>query len=162
MGLVLFSPKVYSFLPHITIFPLKAGGYMEKKILTLLFTLVFAFSLSMPLFAQEGTKKEEAKETPAQEKAEKAEKGQKAAKQARWEGIVTRSNKDKSTLTVRQRSSGVEKTIHYDSSTQWISQEHLSTNTKIIDASQVKDGDRVICLGTYDEKGEFHATILSK
>ena len=135
---------------------------MEKKILTLLFTLVFAFSLSMPLFAQEGTKKEEAKETPAQEKAEKAEKGQKAAKQARWEGIVMRSNKDKSTLTVRKRGSSVEKIIHYDSSTQWTSQEHGSKKVNNIDASQVKDGDRVICRGTYDEKGEFHATLISK
>ena len=127
---------------------------MVKKLLTLLFTSLVTFLLSVPMFAQEGSKEEEAKETPAQEQAGKENK-EKAAKRARWDGIVTRSNKDKSTLTV-------EKTIHYDSSTQWISQEHLSTNTKIIDASQVKDGDRVICLGTYDEKGEFHATILSK
>jgi len=162
MGLVLFSPKVYSFLPHITIFPLKAGGYMEKKLLTLLFTLVFAFSLSMSLFAQEGTKKEEAKETPAQEKAEKAEKGQKAGKQARWEGIVTRSNKDKSNLTVRQRSTGAEKTVQYDSSTKWTSQEHHSKKVNDIDASQVKDGDRVICIGTYDKDGVLHATLISK
>jgi len=134
---------------------------MVKKLLTLLFTSLVTFLLSVPMFAQEGSKEEEAKETPAQEQAGKENK-EKAAKRARWDGIVTRSNKDKSTLTVRQRNSGVEKTIHYDSSTQWISQEHLGTNTKIIDASQVKDGDRVICLGTYDEKGEFHATILSK
>ncbi len=38
---------------------------------------------------------------------------------ARWEGIVSRSNKQKSTLTVRARSSTNfdEKVIHYDSST---------------------------------------------
>ena len=132
---------------------------MEKKILTLLFTLVFAFSLSMSLFAQEGTKKEEAKETPAQEKAEK---GQKAGKQARWEGIVTRSNKDKSNLTVRQRSTGAEKTVQYDSSTKWTSQEHHSKKVNDIDASQVKDGDRVICIGTYDKDGVLHATLISK
>jgi len=102
---------------------------MVKKLLTLLFTSLVTFLLSVPMFAQEGSKEEEAKETPAQEQAGKENK-EKAAKRARWDGIVTRSNKDKSTLTVRQRSSGVEKTIHYDSSTQWISQEHLSTNTK--------------------------------
>ncbi len=111
----------------------------------------------MPVFAQEGSKKEEAKETPAQEKAEK-----KAAKQARWEGLVTRTNMDKSTLTVRKRGSSAEKVIHYDSSTQWTSQEHGSKKVNNIDASQVKDDDRVICRGTYDEKGEFHATLISK
>ena len=81
---------------------------------------------------------------------------------ARWEGIVTRSSKDKSTLTVRKRGSSAEKIIHYDSSTQWTSQEHGSKKVNNIDASQVKDGDRVICRGTYDEKGEFHATLISK
>ena len=130
---------------------------MVKKLLALLFTSVLVFSLSMPVFAQEGSKKEEAKETPAQEKAEK-----KAAKEARWEGIVTRSNKDKSTLTVRKRGSSVEKIIHYDSSTQWTSQEHGSKKVNNIDTSQVKDGDRVICRGTFDEKGKFHATLISK
>ncbi len=79
---------------------------MVKKLLTLLFASVLAFSLSMSVFAQEGSKKEEAKEAPAQGKAEKA------AKQARWEGIVVRSNKDESTLTVRKRGSTVETSIH--------------------------------------------------
>ena len=32
-----------------------------------------------------------------------------------------------------------------------------------IDASQVKDGDRVICRGTWDKKGGvLHATLISK
>ena len=75
---------------------------MLKKLLALLFTSVLVFSLSMPVFAQEGSKKKEAKETPAQEKAEK-----KVAKEVRLEGVVTRSNKDKSTLTVRKRGSSV-------------------------------------------------------
>ena len=57
---------------------------MVKKLLTLLFTSVLAFPLSTVVFAQEA---------PAQEKA---------AKEARWEGIVIRSSKDKSTLTVRK------------------------------------------------------------
>ena len=127
-----------------------------KKLLTLLFTSVLAFSLSMAVFAQQGSKKEEEKEAPAQGKAEKA------AKQARWEGIVVTSNKDESTLTVRKRGSIVETSIHYDSSTRWTSQEHGSKKVNNIDASQVKDGDRVICLGTYDKKGAFHATLISK
>ncbi len=86
---------------------------MVKKLLTLLFMSVLAFSLSMAVFAQEASK-EEAKEAPAQAKAEKTH------------------------------------------------QEHGSKNVVYIDPSQVKDNDRVICLGTYDQKGTFHATLISK
>jgi len=83
---------------------------------------------------------------------------------ARWEGIVSRSNKQKSTLTVRARSSTSfdEKVIHYDSSTRFTSQEHGGKKINDIDANQVKDGDRVICLGFYNEKGEFQAAAISK
>jgi hypothetical protein len=93
---------------------------------------------------------------PAQDKKEKA------AKQDRVEGNITRSNKDKSTLTVRQVGSNVEKTVQYDSSTQFVSQEHGSKKVNNIDASQVKDGDRVIAMGTLDSDGVLHATMISK
>lgn len=83
-------------------------------------------------------------------------------KQARWEGVVTRSNKDKKTLTVRRRGSNVEKEVMYDDSTRWTSQEHGSKKVNDIDASQVSDNDRVICLGSYDKNGVFHATLISK
>jgi Ni/Co efflux regulator RcnB len=75
-------------------------------------------------------------------------------KEARWSGTIVRSDKDGSTLTVRRRGASMEKVIHYDSSTKW------TKGKDAIDASQVKDGDRVICLGTYDEKGTFHATRI--
>ena len=127
---------------------------MVKKLLVLLFASVLAFPLSV--FAQDAPK-----ETKAEEKAEeKAEK--KAAKPARWDGIVTRVNKDKSTLTVRKVGSTIEKTIASDSSTKWVSQEHGSKKVNDIDASQVKDGDRVICKGTYGKDGVLHATLISK
>ena len=90
MGLVLLRLKVYSLLPNITIYPVKGVGSMVKKLLTLLFTSLVTFSLSVPMLAQLGSKDEEAKETPAQEKAEKENK-EKARKRARWDGIVTRS-----------------------------------------------------------------------
>ncbi len=125
-----------------------------EKLLTLLFTLVFFFLLSVPVFAPEGSSKEEGKETPAPEKNEKAMSG-------RWEGFVTGSDKNKSTLTVR-RHDGFARVIHYDSSTQWTSQQHHSSKINSIDASQVKNDDRVICVGFYDEKGEFHAALISK
>jgi hypothetical protein len=116
---------------------------MIKKLLTLLFTSVLAFPLST-VFAPEAG---------AQDKA---------AKEARWEGIVIRSSPDKSTLTVRKVGSSVEKVVQYDSATKWNSQEHGSKTVNDIDASQVKDGDRVICLGTWDKDGTLHATLISK
>ncbi len=117
---------------------------MVKKLLTLLFASVLACSLSTPMFSQEA---------PAKKKAPKEE---------RWEGRVVRSSPDKSTLTVRKVGSSVEKTVQYDSSTKWVSQAHGSKTVNDIDATQVKDGDRVICRGTYDEKGVLHASLISK
>jgi hypothetical protein len=125
---------------------------MLKKLIALLFAYTLILILSTPVFAQEGT--------PAQKKAEKADTG-KPAQQARWEGIVLRSSKDNSTLTVRKTGSTLDKIIHYDSSTKWVSQQHGSKKVNDIDPSQVKDGDRVIALGN-EEQGEFHATLISK
>jgi hypothetical protein len=127
-----------------------------KKLFTLSSALVFACSLSMPAFAQGASKSAEGKESPAPGKAEKT------AKQARWEGIVIRTNKDQSTITVRKVEPSVERDIHYDSSTRFTSQEHASKKVNDIDASQIKEEDRVICLGTYDPKGNFQATLISK
>src|SRR2546428_5548704 len=101
---------------------------MGKKLLTLWFTSVLAFSLSMAVFAQEASK-EEAQGAPAPAKAEKP------AKQARYEGIVVRSNKDESTLTVRKMGSVDQTTVHYDSSTQWTHEEHGSQKVLYIDPS---------------------------
>jgi hypothetical protein len=117
---------------------------MARKLLTLLFTSVLAFPLSTLAVAQEA---------PAPEKA---------AKEVRWEAFVVRTSPDKSTLTVRKAGSMVEKIVKYDSSTQWVSQEHGSKKVNDIDASQVKDGDRVICKGTWDKNGVLHATLISK
>jgi hypothetical protein len=117
---------------------------MAKKLLTLLFTSVLVFPLSTLGFAQEAP-------APA-----------KAAKEARWEGVIIRSSTDKSTLTVRKVGSALEKTVAYDSSTKWVSQEHGSKTVNDVDASQVKDNDRVICKGTYDKDGVLHATLISK
>jgi hypothetical protein len=115
----------------------KKEEYMVKRLLPLLFTFLLALPLSTVAFAQH------------------------AAKEARWEGIVIRSNPDKSTLTVRDRNS-VETTVQYDSSTRWVSQEHGSKKVNDIEASQVKDNDRVICRGTREKAGVFHATLISK
>ncbi len=93
----------------------------------------------------------------AQEKAGQAA----SAKKVRWEGMVQVINKDASSMTVRKMNSTQEKTIYFDNSTKWVSQEHGSKKVNPIDSSAVKDGDRVICEGT-EENGKFHATLISK
>jgi hypothetical protein len=97
-----------------------------------------------------------AQEAPAQDKSEKK------AKEARLEGNVVRSSPDQSTLTLRKSGGNAEMTVQYDSSTHWVSQEHGSKKVNDIDASQVKDGDRVIAKGTWEKAGVLHATLISK
>jgi hypothetical protein len=121
---------------------------MVKKLLAVLFVSVLAFPQSTAVFAQGAPKEKAAKE--------------KAAKEARWEGNVLRSNPDKSTLTVRKVGSTDERTVQYDSSTKWVSQKHGDKKVNDIDSTQVKDGDRVICKGTWDKEGVLHATLISK
>jgi hypothetical protein len=116
---------------------------MVKSLFTLLLAAVLACSLSALVFAQDA---------PAKDKM---------AKEGRVEGKILRSDKDKSMFTVHT-SSGFDKTVVYDDSTKWVSQEHHSKVINTIDASQVKDGDRVICRGTFDDKGVLHATNISK
>ena len=120
---------------------------MLKKLLTALFSTVLVFSLPAPLLAQE-----------TQAKPEKEQ----VKKKDRWEGYVTRVSKDKSTLTVRKSGSTITRTVSWDIFTQWTSQEHGSKKVNDIDASQVKEEDRVICLGTYGKDGVLHATLISK
>lgn len=125
---------------------------MVKKLFLLLLPVVVLWSLSNVAFAQADTgSKDSTKETKA-----------KAEKKARWEGIIARSNKEKSSFTVRKRGTETERTVTYDSSTKFVSQEHGSKKTNKIDPSDVKDGDRIIAVGTWDKDGALHATLISK
>jgi hypothetical protein len=63
---------------------------------------------------------------------------------------------------VRKSGSTLEKTCVFDSSTKWVSQYHGDKKVNDIDASQVKDGDYVICKGSGEKAGEIHATVISK
>ena len=116
---------------------------MVRKRFTLLCAFVIVFSLTAAV------------EATAQEKMHKK------ATEGRWDGIVIRSNPDKSTLTVRKAGSNIEKTVHYDGATRWVSQEHGSKKVNDIDPTQVKDNDRVIARGIWD-KGVLYATQISK
>jgi esterase/lipase superfamily enzyme len=117
---------------------------MLKKLLALLLTSVLTFPLATAVFAQDA---------PAKEKV---------AKEGRWEGHIIRSSKDQSSLTVRKVGSSAERIVKYDTSTRWVSQEHGKEKVNDIDASEVKDGDRVICTGTWGKDGVLHATLISK
>jgi len=83
---------------------------------------------------------------------EKKEKPAVAAKEARWHGLIVRINKDASTLDVKRGNS--ERRIYFDSSTQW------TKGKVVIEMSQLKEGSDVICLGKFDEKGDFRATRI--
>lgn len=113
---------------------------MVKKQLGLLFAVVLIFPLAKAAFAQDAAK----------------------AKEARWEGRIERSSTQESTLTVRKSGSTLERTVVYDSSTKWVSQYHGDKKINNIEASEVKDGDYVICKGTFDKDGKLHATMISK
>lgn len=81
---------------------------------------------------------------------EKKEKKAAAPKAERWSGVIQRSNKDASTLTVRK--GNIEKTVVYDASTTWTKGKDTAL------AADFKDGSRVIVLGKYDDKGRLLAT----
>jgi hypothetical protein len=106
-----------------------------NKVIVILLAAVFA---AAGLTTQKAT----AQETQQQKAA--------AAKHARWHGIIIRMDKDQSTLDVRT-AAGAEKRIYYDSSTKW------SERSKPSDMSKFKENDTVLCIGTVDEQGKFHA-----
>ena len=112
-----------------------------KKLIGLLFASMLVLAATTPVRGQESTK---------------------AAKEARWDGTVVGISSLSSALQVRQAKNNALMTIYFDSTTVWNSQYHGDTTVSKIDPSQVKEGDRVICLGTYNEKKEFHATVISK
>ena len=110
-----------------------------KKVLILVLLGVFA-TIG---FAAQTVKAQEKKEKPAV-----------AAKEVRWHGTLLRFSTDASSLDVRKGT--IEKKIYFDSSTKWTKDK----GTKTVDMKEFKDGSDVICLGKYDEKGDFHATRI--
>ena len=112
---------------------------MLKKVAAVCCMVTLVFSLSATSFAQD------------------------KAKQDRVEGRIVRSNKDKSTLTVHAEKTNVDTDVTYDASTKWVSQYHGDKKVNEIQASDVKDGDYVICRGAFADKGAvLHATSISK
>jgi hypothetical protein len=79
---------------------------------------------------------------------------QKALSEDRVSGTIARSNKDKSTLVVKEQRSEIERTVFYNDSTKW------TKGKETADMKEFKDGARVICLGKLNEKGELAATRI--
>jgi Cu/Ag efflux protein CusF len=73
----------------------------------------------------------------AQEKRE-------AVKPARWSGGVVRVDMENSTLTVR-KPHGMTRDIHFNNATTW-----TMKGGEAADKSKLKEGDRVVCLGTFE------------
>ncbi len=107
-----------------------------KKVLVILLACAVGFT-TVGLAAQDMPKKEK-KAAPM--------------KEDRWSGIIIRSNKDASTLTVGK--GNIEKTVVWNSDTKW------TEGAKSAEMSAFKDGSRVICMGHYDEKGRLVATRI--
>ena len=84
----------------------------------------------------------------------KATASQKAPKEDRVSGTIIRSNPDKSTLTVKEHKSNIERTVFYSDSTKWTKEKGAA------DKKEFKDGSRVICLGKFNEKKELTATRI--
>jgi hypothetical protein len=85
----------------------------------------------------------------------KAAASQNVPKEDRVSGTIIRSNKEKSTLIVREGTSKIERTVTYDATTKWTKAKGVA-----VDMKEFKDGDRVICLGKLDEKGVLAATRI--
>ena len=88
--------------------------------------------------------------TMAQE--EKPQKPAASAQQARWHGVIVRINERMSSMDVRKGT--ITRAIYFDNSTRW------TDMGKAADRSAYKEGSNVICLGTFDAKGKFHATRI--
>lgn len=83
---------------------------------------------------------------------------EKAGGKARWHGALVRTSEDGSVLTVRK--GNIEKAIHVSADTKWTKEE--KGKSVDIEKSEIKEGDDLICMGAYDDKGEFVATRVDK
>ena len=113
---------------------------MSKVLLVVLITVLAAVTFAA----------QEKKAAATQDKKPKVT----AAKQARWDGIIVRQSKTESTFTVRKRGGSLEKTIVFNSATKW------TKLNKPAEMSLFKDGERIIAVGTLDDKGRIVATHI--
>jgi hypothetical protein len=73
-----------------------------------------------------------------------------------WRGVITRSDKDGKTITVRRKGREAEKILHYTDDTKWTM---MGEPTGM---SDIKDGDEVITCSEAKEKGTLYLTLVQK
>ena len=112
-----------------------------RKMMILLLVMLFALGIFAALAQSPGT-------SPGSTSF------QQAPQEDRVSGTIINSNKDKSILVVKERRSGIERTVFYKSSTKWTKDQQPA------DMAEFKDGLYVICLGKLNEKGELTATRI--
>jgi hypothetical protein len=84
----------------------------------------------------------------------KATVAQQTAKEYRSSGKIIRINPEKSTITVRETRSKIERTVIYDAATK------LTKGKGTANINEFKDGASVICLGHLNATGELVATRM--
>jgi hypothetical protein len=87
-----------------------------------------------------------------------AQKGKKKTGRAYWHGTLVRASSDGSAFTVRK--GNIERVIHLTADTRYTRAEGKTSVD--IEKGDIKDGDELVCLGKYDENGEFVATRVDK
>ena len=93
---------------------------------------------------------------PALAAPQKAAK-EKSAHKTQWQGHIVRISSDRSTMSIRGGRSpkdNFERTVVFDSSTQW------SKGGKEVDPGEFKEGSFVIVEGDVDKKGLLHASRI--
>ena len=83
-----------------------------------------------------------------------------ADKQGRLDGTIKVINKDTSTFTVRQRSNGQERTIVYNNDTKFTKAKGRKSEPSTAD-EVVKEGQRVIAVGKFNDKTQLAADQIS-
>ncbi len=78
----------------------------------------------------------------------------KTPKMDRVSGTILRTDKAKSMLVVSENRSKIEKTVYYSTDTKWTS------HNAPAEMKDFKDGSRVICVGTFTDKGDLTAARI--
>src|SRR5690242_11794798 len=83
-----------------------------------------------------------------------------ADKESRVDGTLLSVNKEASTLTVRQRNNGQPRTVVYSGDTKFTKANGRKSEASTLD-EVLKEGQRVIAVGKFNDKSQLAATQVS-
>ncbi len=89
------------------------------------------------------------------------EKGKAKERQDRLDGRIQMINKDASTITIRMRSGNATRQIVYNSNTKIGKFAGRGNPDKPASADDLKDGQRIIAVGKFNDKAQLEATQIS-